>query len=81
MSRVNYVVFLNRRNIHRQELTSFPKEVARYFMLQGLISMPAALKVQSAMIDNLVDDGTYELLYNQLQWAIDRLCLLAERGR
>lgn len=81
MSRVNYVVFLNRRNIRRQELVGFPTEVARYFMLQGLFSMPESLKVQAAMIDHLLDDGALELRYTQLDWAIERLSLLAQRGR
>ncbi|HEY1578322.1 MAG TPA: aldolase [Terracidiphilus sp.] len=79
-SRVNYVVFLNRRNIRRQELVRFPTEVARYFMLQGLFSTPEILKVQSSMIDHLLDNGALELRYNQLDWAIERLSLLAERG-
>lgn len=80
-SRVNHVVFLNRRDIRRQELGRFPTEVARYFMLQGLFSMPEALKLQSSMIDHLLDDGALELRYNHLDWAIERLSLLAERGR
>lgn len=81
MSRVNYVVFLNRRDIRRQELVRFPTEVARYFMLQNLFSMPKTLKVQSGMIDHLLDNGALELRYQQLDWAIERLALLAERGR
>jgi hypothetical protein len=79
-SHINYVVFLNRRNIRRQELARFPADVARLFMLQVLFSPPEARKVQVGMIDNLLVDGALELRYNQLDWAVDRLTKLAERG-
>lgn len=79
-SHVNHVVFLNRRKAHRQELVSFPTEVARYFMLQVLFSPRETRKTQAAMIDNLLADGALELRYNQLDWAVDRLAKLAERG-
>jgi len=80
-SRVNHVVFLNRHSGGRQELMPFPTEVARYFMLQVLVSPPATLKVQSAMIDSLLSSGALELRYSDLNWAIDRLARLAEEGR
>ena len=80
-SRINFVVFLNRRDIRRQELSRFPTEVARYFMLQGLFSMPETLGIQSAMIDHLLDNGALELRYNDLDWAVERLSELADRGR
>jgi len=79
-SRINHVVFLNRRNVHRQELTRFPTEVARYFMLQVLFSPPEIRKQQIAMIDHLLDDGALELRYTNLEWAVGRLAQLAERG-
>jgi hypothetical protein len=79
-SHINHVVFLNRRKQHRQELTRFPTEVARYFMLQVLFSPPEIRKVQSAMIDHLLDDGAHELCYTDLDWAVGRLTQLAERG-
>jgi hypothetical protein len=79
-SHINHVVFLNRRNVERQELIGFPTDVARYSMLQVLFSMPDTRLVQSAMIDHLLDDGALELRYNDLNWAIQRLTQLAQRG-
>ena len=80
-SRINYVVFLNRRNVTRQELVGFPTEVAKHSMEQVLFSMPAARQIQSRMIDHLLDAGALELRYSKFEWAIDRLAQLAERGR
>lgn len=80
-SRINHVVFLNRQHVRRQELVEFPADVARYFMLQYLFSMPDMRKIQNTMIDHLLDRGTLELRYTDLAWAVDRLCQLAERGR
>jgi len=80
-SRINYVIFLNRRNITRQELVEFPTEVARHSMEQVLFSMPATRQVQSAMIEHLLDAGALELRYSKIEWAIDRLAQLADRGR
>ncbi|HEY2469597.1 MAG TPA: aldolase [Terracidiphilus sp.] len=79
-SHINHVVFLSRRNIRRQELVRFPTEVARNFMLQVIFSPPEARKVQAAMIENLLVDGALELRYDNLDWAVDRLAKLAERG-
>lgn len=79
-SHVNHVVFINRRNIKRQELVRFPTEVAKYSMQQVLFSPPDTRKAQNAMIDHLLDDGALELRYNKIDWALERLAQLAERG-
>ncbi len=80
-SHVNYVVFLNRHNPSRQELVPFPTQVAKYSMLQRMSPLPATLKVQTAMIDTLLDRGALELHYSDLRWAVERLAKLAEEGR
>ncbi len=80
ISRVNYVVFLNRYEVKRQELSPFPTEVARYFMLQRLYGLPDTIKVQSAMIDRVLGPGALELRYSSLDWAIERLGRLAVEG-
>jgi hypothetical protein len=79
-SHINYIVYINRHNVKRQELVPFPTEVARYSMQQVLFSMPATMKVQKGMIDHLLDNGALELRYTDLNWAIERLTQLAERG-
>jgi hypothetical protein len=50
-------------------------------MLQVLVSPPAMLKVQTAMIDSLLRSGALELRYTDLNWAIERLTRLTEEGR
>jgi hypothetical protein len=80
VSRVNHVVFLNRRDVKRQELAPFSSEVARYFMLQRLYGLPDTIKVQSAMIDRVLGAGALELRYSSLDWAIERLGRLAVEG-
>jgi hypothetical protein len=80
ISRVNHVVFLNRREVKRQVLEPFPTEVARYFMLQRLYGLPDTMKVQSAMIDRVLWAGALELRYSSLDWAIERLGRLAVEG-
>jgi hypothetical protein len=79
-SHINCVVYINRHNVKCQELVEFPTNVARYSMQQVLFSMPATMKVQKTMIDHLLDDGALELRYTDLNWAIERLSQLAERG-
>jgi hypothetical protein len=79
-SHINHVVYINRNNVKRQELVAFPTEVARYSMQQVLFSLPTTMKVQKGMIDHLLDEGAFELRYSDLNWAIERLTQLAERG-
>jgi hypothetical protein len=81
ISRVNYVVFLNRREVKRQELVPFPVQVARYSMLQRLFSLPETRCIQSSMIDKLLSSGALELRYTDLDWAVERLGKLAVEGR
>ena len=79
-SHINHVVFINRRNIKRQELSEFPTDVARASMLQVLLAAPETRLIQSAMIDHLLEAGALELRYNDLDWAVGRLDQLADRG-
>ena len=81
LARVNYVVFLNRSQVKRQELIPFPTKVARFSMLQRLFSMPETLRIQRSMIDSLLSSGALELRYSDLDWAVERLGRLAVEGR
>jgi hypothetical protein len=49
-------------------------------MLQVLFGLPSVRKIQSGMIDNLLNSGALELRYSDLDWAVDRLARLAEEG-
>jgi hypothetical protein len=78
-ARVKHIVFL-KRNVPTQALAEFPVPVARLYMQQMVDTMPynSAIKMQS--IDHLLSAGTYELQYNDLDWAIDRLARLVREG-
>jgi len=81
ISRVNYVVFLNRREVKRQELSPFPFEAAKYSMLQRLHSLPETRRAQSSAIHALLASGPLELRYTDLDWAMERLGRLAVEGK
>ena len=77
---VRQIVFLKRGG-PVQELAVFPTAVARHYMLQQVHSMPylAALKLET--VDHLLQLGAWELRYNDLDWATERLELLAREGQ
>ena len=76
-ARVKHIVFL-KRNVPRQDLVEFPIPVARLFMQQMVNSMPYRTKIKMQAIDRLLKAGAYELHYNDLNWAIDRLARLVQ---
>jgi hypothetical protein len=78
---VRHLVFLNRRTGSRQELTGFPTEIARNFILQRLCHVPELLEAQVRITDRLLDRGVFELCYTDLDWAIERLGQLAREGQ
>ena len=78
-SRIRHVVFLN-RFAKRQELVPFPEDVARLYMLQRMSQIPLAGLTLKAQIDHLLERGTLELRYGDLDWAVERLGRLAREG-
>jgi hypothetical protein len=80
-TRVDHIVFLNRRVGGAQELLPYHKDVARQYMRQSLFGSAASKATQYAAIDSLLTTGVYELRYNNLNWAVDRLRMLVEQGR
>jgi len=77
---VKHVVFL-KRNVGVQELAVFPRAVARLSMQQCAQCVPYGLEQQMDMIDRLLQCGTYELRYNDLDWATRRLEQLVRERR
>jgi hypothetical protein len=71
-ARVKHIVFL-RRNVSVQELVPYPRPVARLFMRQRVHCMPYRTSLHLAAIDRLLTREVYELRYNELDWAVDRL--------
>ena len=76
---VKHIVFL-KRNVDRQELVVFPTPVARLYMMQRVQCMPTTGVPHAQAIDHLLRVGALELRYNDLEWAVERLQLLAYKG-
>ena len=77
---IDFIVFLNRRTGPPQ-LCPYRTEVARYFMRQALYGSPESLALQYEAIDHLLQAEVFELRYDDIDWAIDRLRMLVREGR
>jgi hypothetical protein len=77
---IQHIVFL-KRDVRTQELSPFPTEVAHLYMMQRVQCMPFQSPLHERAIAHLLQVGTYELRYNDLDWAVERLELLAREGR
>jgi hypothetical protein len=75
---IKHIVFL-KRNVPKQELAVFPTAVARLCMMQRVQCMAGA-ELSQAAIDHLLRLGALELRYNDIDWAVERLELLAQKG-
>lgn len=80
-AQVDFIVFLNRNWDGPPKLTPYSKDVARRFMRQVLFGTPEHLAVQFAAVERLLTAEVFELRYNTLQPAIDRLRALSREGR
>lgn len=80
-TKVDSIIFLNRRGGDLQELVPYRREVARQFMRQTLFGSAVSLVVQYEAIERLLTADVFELRYQQLDWAVERLRALAESGR
>jgi len=79
-ARIRHIVFL-KRNVSTQELVTFPTPVARLYLQQGISYVPWQVDEKMQAIDGLLALGALELRYNELDWAVERLRLLAGEGR
>jgi hypothetical protein len=77
---VRQIVFL-KRDVRIQEFVVFPTAVARLYMMQSVHCMPYLAPSHEKAIDNLLRVGACELRYNDLDWAVERLEVLAREGR
>ena len=78
-ARIDFMVFLNRR-MGPPQLRPYQKDVARYFIRQTLYGSPESLAVQYEAIDHLLKVEVFELRYDDIDWAIDRLRTLVQEG-
>jgi hypothetical protein len=81
LEEVNYMVFLNRQSGEEPGLVPYGKDAARQFMRQVLYGTKETLAVQHQAIERLLKVDLLELRYSDLDWAIDRLRMLVEKGR
>lgn len=79
-ARIEHIVFL-KRAVAVQELAPFPRAIARLYMQQSVHCLPYDSEQHIVAIDRLLELETYELRYNDLDWAIRRLALLGQEGR
>jgi hypothetical protein len=80
-TRVDFIVFLNRRTSSPPQLVPYRRDVARHFMRQTLYGPAELLAVQYRAIERLLTADVFELRYTDLDWAVDRLRTLAREGR
>jgi hypothetical protein len=80
-TRVDFIVFLNRRGGDRQELLTYSREVARQFMRQVLFGPRRSVAAQYEAIERLLTQDVFELRYSALEPAIDHLRELVLKGR
>jgi HPr Serine kinase C-terminal domain len=78
---VNFMVFLNRQSGEEAGLAPYGKDDARQFMRQVLYGTKETLAAQHQAIERLLKVDVLELRYSDLDWAIDRLRMLVEKGR
>jgi hypothetical protein len=79
-ARIRHIVFL-KRNVPTQELAGFPTAIARLFMQQCAYCIPWQWQAKMQAINGLLALGALELRYNDLDWAVERLSLLAREGK
>jgi hypothetical protein len=78
---VEQIVFLNRSLGARQELVSLRPEDIRGWFSQQFLSTNKSRPVQEAALSRLLKAQVFELRYQQMAWAIDRIEQLATLGR
>ncbi len=79
-TRVDYIVFLNRRFADTQELVPLRTSSVMHWFEQHLISPPETRSIQQATLGRLLEKGVFELRYHDLPWAIERINQLARKG-
>lgn len=79
-AQVDFIVFLNRRAEGAPELVPYRKDVARAYMRQWLFGTRAVKSARHEAIERLLTAEVFELRYQSLSWAIDRLEQLVREG-
>jgi len=80
VTRVDHIVFLNRRFADTEELVPLRTSSVLPWFEQHLISPPEVRPAQQATLARLLESGVFELRYRDLGWAIERINELARKG-
>ncbi len=79
-TRVDHVVFLNRRCVDTQELVPLRTSSVLPWFRQHLILPPEARHAHEETLAQLLNAGVFELRYRDLRWAIDCINELVKKG-
>jgi hypothetical protein len=77
---VQYIIFLNRQDVRAPQLVSFSHEKALAWFQQFPYASGLTYTAQRTAITQLLDVPVFELLYTDLDWAVERLNRLALTG-
>jgi hypothetical protein len=78
---VDHIVFLNRKDVQKHELVSLrPSTVSPWFRQCFLRSTHESYVAQEAALARLLSADIFELRYQDLGWAVDRINQLAMKG-
>jgi hypothetical protein len=81
MASVDHVVFLNRSKTSNQDLVRLSSSTVLPWLAQHVLTTAASCGVQEAALLRLLKSTVFELRYQNLAWAIERINRLAEEGR
>ena len=79
-TRIDFIVFLNRRSSRPAQILPFRKDVARLYLCHGIFATDEAERRHAESIDGLLEAPVLELHYNKLNDAIDQLNKLVQQG-
>lgn len=81
IARVDHIVLLKRDDNLDQELVSLPPSNVLPWFVKYVMATSTSRETQEAAISRLLRSGVFELRYHDLDWAIERINLLAEDGQ
>jgi hypothetical protein len=81
VAKVDHIVILNRSDNADEELISLPPAKVLPWFIQYVMATSRSRAAQEAALSRLLESGVFELRYRDLNWAIERINLLAEDGR
>jgi hypothetical protein len=73
LTKIDYIVFLNRADASAQGLVRYPKESARRYLYKHVSDVEKLRERQVTLLEKLLDVEIFELHYRDLNQAIDQL--------